>query len=144
MLPEIISNNICSLVPNEIRNVLICEIIFNLNGEINSYKFFEAQIRSFKRFTYYEIENQKIKEPNILDSIESLKKLTNILLQNKAKRNALEIESTEPYINIDDAGIILDMGIPERLFAHQIQKPSIGRVIISDSLWFWCRCPLVK
>ena len=45
----------------------------------------------------------KIKEPNILDSIESLKKLTNILLQNKAKRNALEIESTEPYINIDDA-----------------------------------------
>ena len=125
MLPEIISNNICSLVPNEIRNVLICEIIFNLNGEINSYKFFEAQIRSFKRFTYNEIENQKIKESNILDSIKSLKKLTNILLQNKAKRNALEIESTEPYINIDDAGIILDMGIPERLFAHQMIEESM-------------------
>jgi ribonuclease R len=113
------------LVPNEIRNVLICEIIFNLNGEINSYKFFEAQIRSFKRFTYNEIENQKIKESNILDSIESLKKLTNILLQNKAQRNALEIESTEPYINIDDAGIILDMGIPERLFAHQMIEESM-------------------
>ena len=125
MLPEIISNNICSLVPNEIRNVLICEIIFNLNGEINSYKFFEAQIRSFKRFTYNEIENQKIKESNILDSIESLKKLTNILLQNKAQRNALEIESTEPYINIDDTGIILDMGIPERLFAHQMIEESM-------------------
>ena len=125
MLPEIISNNICSLVPNEIRNVLICEIIFNLNGEINSYKFFEAQIRSFKRFTYNEIENQKIKESNILDSIESLKKLTNILLQNRAQRNALEIESTEPYINIDDTGIILDMGIPERLFAHQMIEESM-------------------
>lgn len=125
MLPEIISNNICSLVPNEIRNVLICEIIFNLNGEINSYKFFEAQIRSFKRFTYNEIENQKIKESNILDSIESLKKLTNILLQNKAQRNALEIESTEPYINIDDDGIILDIGIPERLFAHQMIEESM-------------------
>ena len=125
MLPEIISNNICSLVPNEIRNVLICEIIFNLNGEINSYKFFEAQIRSFKRFTYNEIENQKIKKSNILDSIESLKKLTNMLLQNKAQRNALEIESTEPYINIDDTGIILDMGIPERLFAHQMIEESM-------------------
>ena len=125
MLPEIISNNICSLVPNEIRNVLICEIIFNLNGEINSYKFFEAQIRSFKRFTYNEIENQKIKESNILDSIESLKKLTNILLQNRAQRNALEIESTEPYINIDDDGIILDIGIPERLFAHQMIEESM-------------------
>ena len=53
MLPEIISNNICSLVPNEIRNVLICEIIFNLNGEINSYKFFEAQIRSFKKKKFF-------------------------------------------------------------------------------------------
>ena len=125
MLPEIISNNICSLVPNEIRNVLICEIIFNLNGEINSYKFFEAQIRSFKRFTYNEIENQKIKKSNILDSIESLKKLTNMLLQNKAQRNALDIESTEPYINIDDTGIILDMGIPERLFAHQMIEESM-------------------
>ena len=125
MLPEIISNNICSLVPNEIRNVLICEIIFNMNGEINSYKFFEAQIRSFKRFTYNEIENQKIKESNILDSIESLKKLTYILLQNKAQRNALEIESTEPYINIDNAGIILDIGIPERLFAHQMIEESM-------------------
>ena len=125
MLPEIISNNICSLVPNEIRNVLICEIIFNLNGEINSYKFFEAQIRSFKRFTYNEIENQKIKESNILDSIESLKKLTNILLQNRAQRNALELESTEPYINIDDDGIILDIGIPERLFAHQMIEESM-------------------
>ena len=125
MLPEIISNNICSLVPDEIRNVLICEIVFNSNGEINSYKFFEAQIRSFKRFTYNEIENNKIKESNIFDSIESLKKLTNILLQNKTQRNALEIESTEPHINIDDVGNILDINTPKRLFAHQMIEESM-------------------
>ena len=125
MLPEIISNNICSLVPDEIRNVLVCEIVFNSNGEINSYKFFEAQIRSFKRFTYNEIENNKIKESNIFDSIESLKKLTNILLQNKTQRNALEIESTEPYINIDDVGNILDISTPKRLFAHQMIEESM-------------------
>ena len=125
MLPEMISNNICSLVPDEIRNVLVCEIVFNSNGEINSYKFFEAQIRSFKRFTYNEIENNKIKESNIFDSIESLKKLTNILLQNKTQRNALEIESTEPYINIDDVGNILDISTPKRLFAHQMIEESM-------------------
>ena len=98
MLPEIISNNICSLVPNENRNVLV---------------------------TYNEIENNKIKESNIFDSIESLKKLTNILLQNKTQRNALEIESTEPYINIDDVGNILDISTPKRLFAHQMIEESM-------------------
>ena len=61
MLPEIISNNICSLVPNEIRNVLICEIIFNLNGEINSYKFFEAQIRSLKDLLIMKLKTRKSK-----------------------------------------------------------------------------------
>ena len=100
MLPEIISNNICSLVPNENRNVLVCEIIFSLTGEIQSYKFFEAVIKSFKRFTYKEIESHKIDESNIFDSIKSLKKLTKMLLQNKTKRHALEIKSIEPSINI--------------------------------------------
>ena len=60
MLPEMISNNICSLVPNEKRNVLVCEMIFNLDGGIESYKFYEAEINSFKRFTYHQIQDYKI------------------------------------------------------------------------------------
>ena len=39
MLPEKISNNLCSLVPNEIRNVLICEIVFSNSGDLQSYNF---------------------------------------------------------------------------------------------------------
>ena len=60
MLPEMISNNICSLVPNKKRNVLVCEMIFNLEAQIQSYKFYEAEISSFKRFTYHEIQDYKI------------------------------------------------------------------------------------
>ena len=125
MLPEIISNNICSLVPNENRNVLVCEIIFSLTGEIQSYKFFEAVMKSFKRFTYNEIESYKNDESNIFDSIKSLKKLTKMLLQNKTKRHALEIKSIEPSINIDNAGNIIDIKIPKRLFAHQMIEESM-------------------
>ena len=55
MLPEKISNNLCSLVPNEIRNVLVCEMVFSLRGDITSYKFFEARIRSHKRMKYSEV-----------------------------------------------------------------------------------------
>ena len=56
MLPEKISNNLCSLVPDEIRNVLVSEINFSLDGSIKSYKFFQAKIVSHKRMTYTEVE----------------------------------------------------------------------------------------
>ena len=52
MLPEEISNNLCSLIPNEDRNVLVCIMNFSKEGEINSYDFSEAVINSHKRFTY--------------------------------------------------------------------------------------------
>jgi len=125
MLPEMISNDICSLVPNEKRNVLVCEMIFNLHGEIESYKFYEAEINSFKRFTYHQIEDYKINNSDICHSIKSLKKLTNKLLQNKLKRNALEIQSIEPVIKIDEDGNILEIGRSNRLFAHQMIEESM-------------------
>ena len=56
MLPEEISNNLCSLIPNEDRNVLVCKMNFTQEGEINSYDFSEAVINSHKRFTYNEVE----------------------------------------------------------------------------------------
>ena len=125
MLPEMISNNICSLVPNKKRNVLVCEMIFNLEAQIQSYKFYEAEISSFKRFTYHEIQDYKIDNSEICQSIESLKELTNKLLENKLKRNALEIESTEPIISIDKDGGILDISSTTRLFAHQMIEESM-------------------
>ena len=51
MLPEKISNDICSLVPNKKRNVLVCKIEFNLKAEIESFEFLEAIISSHKRFS---------------------------------------------------------------------------------------------
>ena len=56
MLPEEISNNLCSLVPNNVRNVLICRIIFNNQVDIKSYNFFEALIKSHLRATYESVE----------------------------------------------------------------------------------------
>ena len=65
MLPEEISNDLCSLVPNKNRNVLVCEMNFDSEGNINSYKFFEAIINSHKRFTYNQIEDASNLKYNI-------------------------------------------------------------------------------
>ena len=75
MLPEKISNNICSLVPNEKRNVLVCNIQFDDEGIIQSYNFSESIICSHKRLTYDEVDNFK-DNAAVCTSLESLKLLT--------------------------------------------------------------------
>ncbi len=126
MLHENISNDLCSLVPDKKRNVLICEIIFDSNTEISSYDFFESTIKSFRRFTYDEINrNIEIDNTDVNKSIESLKILTSKLLKKRIRRKALEIESSEPIINIDEFGKLIEIKKQKRLFAHQMIEESM-------------------
>ena len=130
MLPEKISNNLCSLVPNEVRNVLVCEMIFSLSGEMKSYKFFEARIKSHKRMTYNEVEdfikNQKLNaSKSIKNSLGSLNILTKSLLVKRNKRQALEIDSQEPILNINKNGKVEQISLPQRLYAHQMIEESM-------------------
>lgn len=130
MLPEKISNNLCSLVPNEVRNVLVCEMIFSLSGEMKSYKFFEARIKSHKRMTYNEVEdfikNQKLNSSkSIKNSLDSLNILTKSLLVKRNKRQALEIDSQEPILNINKNGKVEQISLPQRLYAHQMIEESM-------------------
>ena len=130
MLPEKISNNLCSLVPDKIRNVLVSEINFSLDGSIKSYKFFQAKIMSHKRMTYSEVE-EYIKNKNsnvskkIKTSLDSLNLLTKNLLVKRSQRKALEIEGNEPILSIDENGKVSSIDLPRRLYAHQMIEESM-------------------
>ena len=130
MLPEKISNNLCSLVPDEIRNVLVSEINFSLDGSIKSYKFFQAKIMSHKRMTYAEVE-EYIKNNNsnvskkIKTSLDALNLLTKNLLAKRSQRKALEIEGNEPILSIDEDGKVSSIDLPHRLYAHQMIEESM-------------------
>ena len=130
MLPEKISNNLCSLVPDEIRNVLVSEINFSLDGSIKSYKFFQAKIVSHKRMTYAEVE-EYIKNNNsnvskkIKTSLDALNLLTKNLLVKRSQRKALEIEGNEPILSIDEDGKVSSIDLPRRLYAHQMIEESM-------------------
>ena len=108
MLPEKISNNLCSLVPDQIRNVLVCEMVYSKTGDLHSYNFLEARIKSHKRMTYIEVDKYLKNNSNLSKSIEnsicSLSELTNILLKKRSQRGALEIEGQEPLLRIDNKG----------------------------------------
>lgn len=124
MLPEKISNNLCSLVPDEIRNVLICEIVFSNSGDLQSYNFLEARIKSHKRMTYIEVDkylkNNSTLSKSVGDSIRSLSELTHILLKKRSQRQALEIEGQEPLLRINNEGKVDEITLPKRLFSHQM------------------------
>ena len=122
MLPERISNNICSLVPNEVRNVLVCRINFSLKGNIKGYEFFEASIKSNLRATYDSIDealkNNNLLPKEIQKSIVELKKLTKLLLLKRSQRYALELDATEPILELNKSGEIKKIKTSQRLFSH--------------------------
>jgi ribonuclease R len=95
MLPEIISNDLCSLRPNEDRFCLVCKTIVDKNGKLQDSTFFEALINSKARLTYEKLSNEI--EQNKLNKIysKSIKNLLEIyerLKGNKEIRGALELE----------------------------------------------------
>ena len=124
MLPEKISNNICSLIPNEKRNVLVCNIQFDDEGIIQSYNFSESIICSHKRLTYDEVDNFK-DNTAVCTSLESLKLLTKKRLKKRFDRSALDIETNEPMLILNENGEFSDLLKSKRLYAHQMIEESM-------------------
>tara|TARA_A100001015_G_scaffold285714_1_gene353577 strand:+ start:26 stop:2248 length:2223 start_codon:yes stop_codon:yes gene_type:complete len=127
MLPEVISNNLCSLVPNEERLVLACDMQISKNGEIKSFKFYEAIIESRKRLTYDFVQSIISSAPpdKFNQSIFALADLTKSLLEQKKKRGALEFESGEPEFKFDQEGKISSINIRTRSFSHLMIEESM-------------------
>ena len=69
MLPEEISNDLCSLVPNKIRNVVVSDITFDAGGEIKDYDFYEAKIESKYRLTYAEVEEAILRKKKLVQQV---------------------------------------------------------------------------
>ncbi len=95
MLPEIISNDLCSLRPNEDRFCLVCKTVVDKDGTLKDSIFFEAKINSKARLTYEnlseEIEKGKLNK-TYSKSIKNLLEIYERLKRNKENRGALELE----------------------------------------------------
>ena len=111
MLPEELSNNLCSLKPNLDRPCLTVEIILDNKGIKQSHKFFQSVIKSAKRLTYEEVEEVITNkhsiynfDKSILNVINSLYKVYNLLEIQREKRGALNLNLPEKVISFDDSG----------------------------------------
>jgi len=106
MLPEIISNGLCSLMPQVDRLCMACEMSISATGQLKKTCFFPAVMHSHARLTYTKVAAMLVdKDPalrkqheSLLTPLEVLYDLYKTLLKSREKRGAIEFDTTETRI----------------------------------------------
>ena len=100
MLPEPLSNGICSLVPNEDRLALVCDVQVSAHGRVSSYAFYDAVIYSHARLTYDAVQDFLHQgtldaPPNVVESVNALHDVYRALRMQRDERGALDFDAHE-------------------------------------------------
>lgn len=119
MLPESLSNGICSLNPKVDRFVIALEMEINQYGKVIKHKIFPAIINSKYRLTYNQVENFKNDEVikndlNLTKMLENSYNLSNIISNKKIEEGYIDFEIEEPIIKLDDNGITKSISVKKR------------------------------
>ena len=121
MLPEKLSNNLCSLMPNKSRAALVCLMSIDNNGKLTGFEFKRAVIRSAARLTYKQAQAAiDGKMPELEKYVNPLYQAYLALDKARKKRGALEIETTELKINVDKNGQVKSIVPAENLVANRL------------------------
>ena len=121
MLPEHLSNKICSLRPNEDRLTFSVLMKIDRKGMVVDYRIEESVIRSKRRFSYDEV--QKIIDAGEGDFVETLTNMRNLSQKLRRKRIAegsLDFETPEAKVILDEKGRPVEVRRVERLESHQL------------------------
>ena len=128
MLPEKLSNGLCSLNPNESRLAMVCDMLITSAGEVHAYQFFPAVICSHARFTYTEVAAilantrgpEAARRKERVGDLLNLHEVYRALLKERAKRGAVDFETTETQIVCDENGRIEKIVPRTRNEAHKL------------------------
>ena len=128
MLPEKLSNGLCSLNPNVERLCMVCDMLVTAKGDVHAYQFYPAVMFSQARFTYTEVAailantrgpeaaQRKDLVPHLLD----LHDVYQALLKERGVRGAVDFETTETQIVCDEVGRIEKIIPRTRNVAHRL------------------------
>lgn len=152
MLPQKLSNGICSLNAFEDRLSLSCVMEIDKYGKVCSYEILKAVINVDKRMSYPVIndilmnENSKFLDENkeLLDMFETMKELRNILLKKRVKRGAIDFDFPEAKIILDQNGKTEDIKLYERNIATSIIEEFM--LLANETIaehYFWLDVPFV-
>ncbi len=128
MLPENLSNELCSLKPEVDRLCMVCEMFISHGGELKSHKFYDAVMCSSARLTYDEVQkilydkNKQVREQceHLLSDLENLQGVYNALRKQRKKRGAIDFDTKETIFEFDEDKKIKAILPRERFQAHMI------------------------
>ncbi len=128
MLPEALSNGLCSLNPEVERLCLTCEMVVGARGEIKDYRFYPAVMRSWARLTYTAVADilanprgdAARNQNELVPQLQDLSTLFHVLVKARVRRGAIDFESFETRMEFDDQGKITAIYPVERNDAHRL------------------------
>ena len=128
MLPEKLSNGLCSLNPDENRLAMVCDMLIGEDGEQGAYQFYPATIRSHARLTYTEVAAvlgntrgpEAAERADLVPHLLNLHDVYRALLKARTRRGAIDFETTETQIVCDDNGRIERIVPRTRNDAHKL------------------------
>jgi len=128
MLPEVLSNGLCSLNPRVDRLCMAAEIYLDREGVMTRSRFYEAVMHSKARLTYNKVakilvdgdEALRKEYAHVVPHLEDLHALFKVLTKSRRERGAIDFDTTETRIVFDDNGKIEDIVPVMRNDAHRI------------------------
>jgi ribonuclease R len=144
MLPEVLSNGLCSLNPHVDRLCMVCDMNIDAHGEVADYRFYPAVMWSHARFTYTVVadilENPQgaaaVEHRALVPQLTDLYRLYHVLAKSRAKRGAIDFETIETQMIFDAHGKIERIVPVKRNDAHRIIEECMlaANVCASDIL----------
>ncbi len=133
MLPEKLSNGLCSLNPEVERLTMVCDMLVAGDGRIDAYQFYPAIINSHARLTYTEVAAvlantrgpEAQRRADLVPHLLHLHEVYRALLKQRALRGAVDFETTETQIVCDDNGRIEKIVPRTRNEAHRLIEESM-------------------
>lgn len=127
MLPEKVSNNLCSLNPKTDRLALSVIMHLSRTGEVLDYSFHKSIIYSRERMVYEDVqrllEGDRIFEQrysHVLPHIRNIARLAEIIQKRRRQRGAIDFDLPEPLLTYDEEGMVIGITKSVRLFSHRI------------------------
>jgi ribonuclease R len=128
MLPEALSNGLCSLNPHVDRLCMVCEMVINQQGETESYQFHLAVMNSKKRLTYNKVaamlmdkdESLRSEYQDILPVLETMYELYEVLAKAREQRGTIDFEMAETQFLFDENKKIQSIVPRDRNDAHRL------------------------
>lgn len=132
MLPEVLSNGLCSLNPQTDRLCLVCEMTVSVKGRVSSFKFYEAVMNSHARLTYNKVwhllqGDAELREQYLplVDALEELHRLYQALDIARTERGGISFESEEAKFIFNAQRRIERIETVERNDAHKMIEESM-------------------